>query len=206
MSLTVTLTNKMTGEPVAYRAIRIQFWNPPGDDLDVITDTNGQFTIDEQYRNIEFILKPKYIERGETFRDLHLGGWQNWASDTLNIPVRLSSGVQPRSLGAGITVALKISADVGIYNRYGSPGRPDTQWRVNIPNPQEIELQLFGPDPNLNVTTDHEGLFLIDEQYRNFKCTFASMEGVYSGWVRLDNNYIEMELVILPIKWFDRRW
>ncbi|MFI3219806.1 MAG: hypothetical protein QX189_11905 [Methylococcales bacterium] len=93
MSLTVTLTNEETEQPVAYRAITIQL-DSPADDLQVITDTNGQFTIDEQYRNIEFILKPKYIERGETFMDLHLGGWQNWASDTLNIPVTAYVGLR----------------------------------------------------------------------------------------------------------------
>jgi len=200
MSLTVTLTNIMTGEPVAYRAFKIQLMGPH-DDLNVITDTNGQLTIDEQYRNIEFILEPKYIEQGEIFRDLHLlGGWQNWESDTLNIPVMLSSGVKPRSLGAGITVALKISAHVMI----GDSDRPESHLRVNIPNPQKIEIRLLGLYPHLNVTTDRKGLFLIDEQYRNFECRFASMVDVQSGWVKLDNNYIEMKLDSIPFGWF--RW
>ncbi len=206
MSLTVTLTNRMTGEPVAYRAIEINIMR--SDQLNVITDENGQFTIDEKYRNIQFILEPKYIEQGETFTDLHLGGWQNWESDTLNIPVMLSSGVEPRSLGAGITVALKISAHVMInIGRDDHPrhGQPESHWRVNIPNPQEIEIELSSPDPNLNVTTDHEGLFLIDEQYRNFECIVTEPRNVQSGWVRLDNNYIEMKLDIIPTAWFDRR-
>jgi hypothetical protein len=211
MGLTVTLTNERTGEPVAYRAIEIQIWNPPGDDLNVITDENGQFTIDEKYRNIEFILEPKYIESGETPRDMRLGGWQNWESDTLNIPVSLLSGVEPRSLGAGITVALKISRRVGLC----SDGRPSMQpldldddfdrYRVNIPNPMEIEIQIWNPPGGyLKVTTDRNGLFLIDEEYRNLECSFSEPRDVWSGWVKLDNNYVEMVLDAIPGEWLTR--
>ncbi len=206
MGLTVTLTNERTGEPVAYRAIEIQIWNPPGDDLNVITDENGQFTIDEKYRNIEFILEPKYLESGEMTSDLYMGGWQNWESDTLNIPVSLSSGVEPRSLGAGITVALKISRRVGLcYD--GRPSMPlgidddFDRYPVNIPNPMEIEISLLSPDPDLEVTTDRNGLFLIDEKYKNFECRLSKPRDVDSGWVKLDNNYVEMVLRGIPREW-----
>jgi hypothetical protein len=210
MGLTVTLTNRRKGKPVAYRAIQIQIWNPPGDDLNVITDENGQFTIDEKYRNIQFILEPKYIESGENPMDLHLGGWQNWASNTLNIPVSLSSGVEPRSLGAGITVALKISRNVMLYVDERLPSEPLERHPqfdhscVNIPNP--IEIQIWNPPGGyLNVTTDRNGLFLIDEKYRNLKCIFAKPEGVQSGWVKLDNDYVEMVLDVITPEWLTRR-
>ncbi|WP_204103798.1 MULTISPECIES: hypothetical protein [Spirulina sp. CCY15215] len=207
MGLTVTLTNRRKGKPVAYRAIQIQIWNPPGDDLNVITDENGQFTIDEKYRNIQFILEPKYIESGENSRDLHLGGWQNWESDTLNIPVSLLSGVEPRSLGAGITVALKIPSNAGIYTgeRY-PPERLDPHYPVNIPNPMEIKIQIWNPPGDrLNVTTDRNGLFLIDEKYRNLECYFSEPRDVQSGWVKLDNDYVEMGLDVIPREWLTRR-
>lgn len=190
MSLTVTLTNEMTEEPVAYRAIQIKIWNPPGDDLEVITDENGQFTIDEKYRNIEFSLKPKYIESGENTRDMHLGGWQNWESDTLNIPVFLSSGVEARSLGAGITVAFKILGR----------GLDGGGCYLKNPNPMEFEIHLQSPDPLstyselLEVTTDHNGMFLIDEKYRNLECYILEPSELRSGLVKLDNDYIEMVL------------
>lgn len=207
MGLTVTLTNEMTEEPVAYRAIQIQIWNSLGDDLNVITDENGQFTIDEKYRNIQFSLEAKYIESGEKPMDLHLGGWQNWESDTLNIPVSLLSGVEPRSLGAGITVALKIPRDVMLYLHKRLPTeRLDDHYPVNIPNPMEIKIQIWNPPgDHLNVTTDRNGLFLIDEKYRNLKCIFAKPEGVRSGWVKLDNDYVEMVLDVIPREWLTRR-
>ncbi len=221
MSLTVTLTNRMTEEPVAYRAIQIKIWNPPGDDLEVITDENGQFTIDEKYRNINFILRPKYIESGENTRDLHLGGWKNWESDTLNIPTMLSSGVEPRSLGAGITVALKIPRIIMVHDdsrhlrpldidqvrdyfeRYGR----GHEIRVNIPNPMEIAIQLMDPWDDLEVTTDRNGLFLIDEKYRNLECCISNHQyGFRSGWVKLDNNYVEIALKIVSLETVSSKW
>ena len=212
MSLTVTLTNEMTEEPVAYRAIQIQIWNPPGDDLEVITDENGQFTIDEKYRNIEFALDPKYMESGEVDTDMHIGGWQNWASDTLNIPTMLSSGVEPRSLGAGITVALKIqSRNIMLYDPYDSRPHPLNELNdhgicVNIPNPMEIKIQFMGPYDDLKVTTDRNGLFLIDEKYRNLEFFISNEQDDFrSHWVKLDNNYVEIALDVVSRKWLTRR-
>lgn len=206
MSLTVTLTNIRTEEPVAYRAIEIGFMGPQ-DNLDVITDENGQFTIDEKYRNIEFSLEAKYMESGECPMDMHLGGWQNWESDTLNIPVSLSSGIKPRSLGAGITVALKISRYVEVCTgNFSRPARLRGYFDcfcVNIPNPMEIEIQIMGPHDNLNVTTDRNGLFLIDEKYRNVECCISGPRGVDSRWVKLDNDYVEIGLGVIPREWLD---
>lgn len=188
MSLTVTLTNRMTKKPVAHRAIEIQFMEP-SDDLDVITDENGQFTIDEKYRNIEFSLQPKYIEFGENTSNLYVGGWQNWESDTLNIRIMLSSGVEPRSLGAGITVAFKILGLCLVPGHY-----------LKNPNPIELEIRLRSPDPLspdselLEVTTDHNGMFLIDEKYRNLECYILKPSYLRIGLVKLDNDYIEMVL------------
>lgn len=205
MGLTVTLTNGRTGGPVAHRAIQIQFWNPPGGNLDVITDENGQFTIDEKYRNINFTLDPKYMESGEIGTDMHIGGWQNWASDTLNIPTMLSSGIEPRSLGAGITVALKIpSRNIMVYDPgYDSHPHPlnERGTCVNIPNPMEITMQIMGPCDDLKVTTDRNGLFLIDEKYRNLEFFISEPSQMHSGWVKLDNNYVEILVDIVSRKW-----
>jgi hypothetical protein len=202
MSLTVTLTNEKTGEPVAYRALQIKL-NPPAHKFEVVTDTNGQFTIDEKYRNIEFRFQPKYMERGETVDDMWRGEWTNWESDTPNIPLPWSSGVEPRSLGAGITVVLKISANVGVYQDDTMPERLEEWGVVNIPNPLKLEIALHGSYPNLDVTTDGEGLFLIDEQYRNFECNISEPGDVKSKWVRLDNDYIEMVIEVVPCEWLE---
>lgn len=212
MSLTVTLTNKDTGKPVAYRAIRVQL-NSPDDDLKVTTDQNGQFTIDGKYRNIEFLLDPQYIESGESPDDVDMGGWQNWESDTLNIPVvGVSSGVKPRSLGAGITVAVKISRHPQVCIDEGDPAcsiaiaaaieTKVLEWRgracIKIPHPTKIKIQLFGPHPDLDVTTDGDGLFLIDEKYRNLECTISGPYGASSPWVKLDSDYIVIPVDVIP--------
>jgi hypothetical protein len=210
MSLTVTLTNKDTGKPVAYRAIRVQL-NSPDDDLKVTTDQNGQFTIDGKYRNIEFLLDPQYIESGEGPDDVDMGGWRKWESDTLNIPVvGVSSGVKPRSLGAGITVAVKISRNPVVFiNEDDPPCSIEEAIRIKgldwgysacikIPHPTKITIQLSSPDDDLEVTTDGDGLFLIDEKYRNLECIISGPYGTRSSWVKLDNDYIVIPVDVIP--------
>ena len=114
-------------------------------------------------------------------------------------------------LGDGITVALKFSSDVRILDRenYDDPeallgSHPKFHDScVNIPNP--IKIQLESPDPDLEVTTDRNGLFLIDEKYRNLECILSGGMDVRSNWVKLDNNYVEMVLDVITPEWLEQR-
>jgi hypothetical protein len=73
-----------------------------------------------------------------------------------------------------------------------------SHYRVKPPHPMKIELQILGPHDSFYVTTDENGLFLIDEKYRNLECKIIVPRGVTSNWVELDNNYVEIALKVIP--------